>query len=107
MVDLWNAGDTFGVELEGKGHPGIWVLVSLIRPSPMQNPLNSSSIGTNGIEQHSMLAVGRPDRPNPSKTSAAPSTETTTAALTLRAAGRHIPWFAQNVGFSSHVDTKA
>ncbi|PBK90749.1 hypothetical protein ARMGADRAFT_1082472 [Armillaria gallica] len=86
MVDLWNAGDAFGVELEGN-----WLL----------------GTGTDGIEQHSMLAVGPPDRPNPSKTSAAPSTETTTAALTLRAAGRHIPRFAQNVGFGSHVDTKA
>ncbi len=88
MVDIWNTGDTFSLELEGKGHPGIWVLVSLIRPSPMQNPLNSSSVGTDGIEQHSMLAMGPPDRRNPSKTSAAPSTETTTATLTLRAPGR-------------------
>ncbi len=114
------------MELEGKGHPDIWVLVSLIRPSSMQNPLNSSSTGTEGIEQHSMLAVGPPNRSNPSKTSAAPSTETT-SALTLRATGctkgyrrswwlrasatlsttvGHIPRFAQSVGFNSHVDTR-
>ncbi len=96
MVDLWNAGDTFGVELEGNWHLGTGELDTAVSNA---KPIASSSVGTDGIEQHSML--GPPDRPNPSKTSGAPSTETTTAVLTLRAAGR------TKGHLRLHVDTKA